>query len=68
MLDTDADRCGFVVPRTVGADGTRSDYEELNRNRLIGLLGVVFSRSSPGCAIVTDSCTSGKLDFSVGSR
>ena len=58
MLDTDADRCGFVVPRVVGEDGARSDYEALNRNRLIALLSVIFSESSPGCAIVTDSVTS----------
>jgi phosphomannomutase len=64
MLDTDADRCGFVVPRTVTQDVTtgaitkRSDYEPLNRNRLIALLGVVFSRSDPGSAVVTDSVTS----------
>jgi phosphomannomutase len=64
MLDTDADRCGFVVPRTVTQDATtgaitkRSDYEPLNRNRLIALLGVVFSRSDPGSTVVTDSVTS----------
>ncbi len=52
MLDTDADRCGFV---TRGKDGI---YEPLNRNRLIALLGVVFAESSPGCAFVTDSVTS----------
>jgi phosphomannomutase len=61
MLDTDADRCGFVVPRTVRADGTRADYEPLGRNRLIALLGVMFSKQSPGCAIVTDSVTSNGL-------
>ena len=33
-------------------------YEPLNRNRLIALLAVVFSRTSPGCAVVTDSVTS----------
>lgn len=62
MLDTDADRCGFVVPRSVNKDGTRSDYEALNRNRLIALLGVIFSKTSPGCAIVTDSVTSEGLE------
>ena len=61
MLDTDADRCGFVVPRTVRADGTCADYEPLGRNRLIALLGVMFSKQSPGCAIVTDSVTSNGL-------
>ena len=58
MFDTDADRCGFVVPRTIAVDGTKSNYEPLNRNRLIALLGVIFSRTSPGCAVVTDSVTS----------
>ena len=58
LLDTDADRSGFVVP--VGDN----QYEPLNRNRLIALLSVVFSRNSPGCAIVTDSVTSeGLADF-----
>lgn len=58
MLDTDADRCGFVVPNKNG-----SDYEPLHRNRLIALLGVVFAKSSPGCAIVTDSVTSEGLSI-----
>eukprot|EP00977_Amphora_coffeiformis_P027224 scaffold34596_cov222-Amphora_coffeaeformis.AAC.9 len=52
MLDTDSDRCGFVVPNAKGT------YESLHRNKLIALLGVVFSRTDPGCAIVTDSVTS----------
>ena len=58
MLDTDADRCGFVVPRTVMDDGKRSDYEPLNRNRLIALLAVVIAEEYPGGSIVTDSVTS----------
>lgn len=53
MLDTDADRCGFVVPT-----GHDNQYEPLNRNRLIALLGVIFAETAPGCAIVTDSVTS----------
>jgi phosphomannomutase len=62
MLDTDADRCGFVVP-TISSDGNNnngllSHYTALNRNRLIALLGVVFSHEYPGCTIVTDSVTS----------
>jgi phosphomannomutase len=57
MLDTDADRCAFVVP----TDKTYSRYEPLHRNRLIALLGVMFSQSNPGCAIVTDSVTSENL-------
>jgi phosphomannomutase len=58
MLDTDADRSGFIAPRHVAADGTCLQYEELNRNRLIALLAVVFAKSSPGCSVVTDSVTS----------
>jgi phosphomannomutase len=58
MLDTDADRCGTIVPRTINEDGSCSDYEPLGRNRLIALMGVIFARESPGCAIVTDSVTS----------
>jgi phosphomannomutase len=54
MLDTDADRCGFVVPM----DRSYTAYEPLHRNRLIALIGVMFSQSHPGCAIVTDSVTS----------
>jgi len=34
------------------------NYEPLNRNRLIALLGVIFATTSPGCTIVTDSTTS----------
>jgi phosphomannomutase len=56
MLDTDADRAGFVVP--VKREDGNVQYEPLNRNRLIALLSVIFSRTSPGCAIVTDSVTS----------
>ena len=51
LFDTDADRSGFILPGG-------SDYEPLNRNRLIALLSVIFSTSSPGCTIVTDSVTS----------
>lgn len=51
MLDTDADRCGFVVPGKI-------QYEALNRNRLIALLGVLFAEQTPGAAFVTDSVTS----------
>ena len=64
MLDTDADRSGFIIPRVVNKDGTRSAYEPLNRNRLIALLGVLFGETSPGCTFVTCSTTSnGLADF-----
>mmetsp|Transcript_102066 Transcript_102066/g.286183 ORF Transcript_102066/g.286183 Transcript_102066/m.286183 type:complete len:654 (+) Transcript_102066:255-2216(+) len=58
LLDTDADRCGLVAPRTIGDDGVLSDYEAINRNRLIALMGVIFARQSPGCTVVTCSVTS----------
>eukprot|EP00558_Chaetoceros_sp_UNC1202_P009710 CAMPEP_0197247134 /NCGR_PEP_ID=MMETSP1429-20130617/26123_1 /TAXON_ID=49237 /ORGANISM="Chaetoceros sp., Strain UNC1202" /LENGTH=402 /DNA_ID=CAMNT_0042707967 /DNA_START=33 /DNA_END=1242 /DNA_ORIENTATION=+ len=59
MLDTDADRCGFVVPTSSsGKENGAVQYEALNRNRLIALLAVIFQSSSPGCTFVTDSVTS----------
>ena len=58
MFDTDADRAGFILPRMVDVNGNKSGYEPLNRNRLIAMIGVIFSDSSPGCTIVTDSTTS----------
>lgn len=71
LLDTDADRCGMVAPRTyekmtgdqedTEASYRPLDYEPLNRNRLIALMGVIYARQSPGCAIVTDSVTSNGL-------
>lgn len=68
LLDTDADRCGMVAPRTYtkmledkGVCFKPSRFEPLNRNRLIALIGVIYARQSPGCAIVTDSVTSNGL-------
>jgi phosphomannomutase len=61
LLDTDADRCGMVAPRTYELQDDKhipADYEPLNRNRLIAMMGVIYARQSPGCAIVTDSVTS----------
>lgn len=59
IFDTDADRAGFILPRHVNSDdGKKLDFEPLNKNRLIALLGVIFSVASPGCTIVTDSTTS----------
>ena len=63
MFDTDADRAGFVLPRSISKDGKRSNYEPLSGNRLIALLGVMFSKSSPGCTFVTDSTTSEGLNI-----
>ncbi|KAL7516997.1 hypothetical protein ACHAWX_001962 [Stephanocyclus meneghinianus] len=62
MFDTDADRAGFVLPRVMNENGRWSEYEALNRNRLIALLSVIFSTSAPGCTIVTDSTTSEGLN------
>lgn len=58
MFDTDADRSGFVLPRSIDANGVCSSYEPLNKNRLIALLSVIFSTSTPGATVVTDSTTS----------
>lgn len=58
MFDTDADRSGFVLPRSIDSNGVCSSYEPLNKNRLIALLSVIFSTSTPGATIVTDSTTS----------
>ena len=62
MLDTDADRAGFIVPTKVNSNEP-SGYEPLNKNRLIALLSVIFSSTSPGCTIVTDSTTSEGLSM-----
>jgi len=64
MLDTDADRCGLVAPRTMSFDGSSTQFEAVNRNRLIALMGVIYSKQSPGCSVVTCSVTSeGLSDF-----
>jgi phosphomannomutase len=69
MLDTDADRCGFVVPRIIDSiSALRSGYEPLNRNRLIALLAVIFAKEKPGCAVVTDSVTSEGLSFFLSKK
>jgi len=54
LLDTDADRSGFVLPNN------NNEYEPLNRNRLIAMMGVIYSLS--GGTIVTDSTTSEGLN------
>eukprot|EP00536_Pseudo-nitzschia_multiseries_P001381 jgi/Psemu1/250480/estExt_Genewise1Plus.C_180050 len=71
LLDTDADRCGMVAPTTYEELSTplenegmllkRSDYQPINKNRLIALMGVIYARQSPRCSIVTDSVTSNGL-------
>jgi len=65
MFDTDGNRSGFVVPRTIQRDDTKTDYEVLNQNRLIALLSVVFARC---CIIVTDSVTSEGLASFLNDR
>lgn len=62
MFDTDADRSGFVLPRSIDSSGVCSSYEPLNKNRLIALLSVIFSTSTPGATVVTDSTTSEGLN------
>mmetsp|Transcript_7315 Transcript_7315/g.14363 ORF Transcript_7315/g.14363 Transcript_7315/m.14363 type:complete len:677 (-) Transcript_7315:1419-3449(-) len=71
LLDTDADRCGLVAPGSYTQVSTSlegndmlfkpSVYEPINKNRLIALIGAIYARQSPGCAIVTDSVTSNGL-------
>ena len=58
LLDTDADRCGLVVPTVSTAATSVHHYEAIHRNKLIALMGVIFAHDSPGCAIVTCSVTS----------
>merc|ERR1711865_109464 len=69
LLDTDSDRCGLVAPRSYERIKTEStdnqshnfkptNYEAINGNRLIALMGVIYARKSPHCSIVTDSVTS----------
>ena len=58
LLDTDADRCGLVVPSVSSAASSVPQYEAIHRNKLIALMGVIFAHDSPGCAIVTCSVTS----------
>jgi len=54
IFDTDVDRAAIVAP----------DGKEINRNRLIALIGAVVLREYPGATIVTDSVTSdGLADF-----
>jgi phosphomannomutase len=59
----------LVAPRTYKTTTTElkdqqyqpTDYEPIDSNRLIVLMGVIYARQSPGCAIVTDSVTSNGL-------
>ena len=51
IFDTDCDRAAIV-------DG---QGREINRNRLIALIGAILMEQEPGCTIVTDSVTSAGL-------
>lgn len=51
LFDTDVDRAGAMD----------RDGQELCRNRLIALLGVIAAEEEPGSAVVTDSVTSAEL-------
>lgn len=51
IFDTDVDRAAAVF----------DDGEEINRNAIIALMGVIVAREHPGTTIVTDSVTSDEL-------
>ncbi|KAG7339305.1 phosphoglucomutase/phosphomannomutase domain containing protein [Nitzschia inconspicua] len=71
LLDTDADRCGMVAPRSYLQRKDQfipTHYEPLNRNRLIAMMGVIYARQAPGCAVVTDSVTSTGLSLFLESN
>ena len=57
-FDTDCDRSAIVA-----ADGT-----EINRNRMIAMIGALMLRENPGCTIVTDSVTSKGLAAFIEER
>ena len=57
-FDTDCDRSAIVA-----ADGT-----EINRNRMIAMIGALMLRENPGCTIVTDSVTSKGLAKFIEER
>lgn len=57
-FDTDCDRSAIVA-----ADGT-----EINRNRMIAMIGALMLRENPGCTIVTDSVTSRGLGKFIEER
>jgi len=63
MLDTDADRSGFIVPDDSDTTTTSTgEYQPLCRNRLIAVMGVIYSlaqtETEAAPTIVTDSTTS----------
>ena len=57
-FDTDCDRSAIVA-----ADGM-----EINRNRMIAMIGALMLREHPGCTIVTDSVTSKGLGKFIAER
>lgn len=57
-FDTDCDRSAIVA-----ADGM-----EINRNRMIAMIGALMLREHPGCTIVTDSVTSKGLAKFIEER
>ncbi|NJN29229.1 MAG: phosphomannomutase/phosphoglucomutase [Synechococcales cyanobacterium RM1_1_8] len=58
IFDTDVDRAAAVDHRG----------QELNRNRLIALIGAIALQSHPGSTIVTDSITSDGLTWFIESE
>ncbi|KAA8497042.1 Phosphomannomutase/phosphoglucomutase [Porphyridium purpureum] len=59
VFDTDVDRSAVVAGHT---------GEEINRNKLIGLLSAIVLRETPGATIVTDSVTSLGLKKFIEAR
>lgn len=57
-FDTDCDRSAIV-----SAEG-----KEINRNRMIAMIGALMLRENPGCTIVTDSVTSKGLAEFIKER
>lgn len=57
-FDTDCDRAAIV-------DGSGM---EVNRNRMIAMVGALMLREHPGCTIVTDSVTSRELTAFIEAR
>ncbi len=58
IFDTDVDRAGAVLP----------DGSELNRNRLIAMIGAILLKEHPGTTLVTDSITSTGLAEFIAAK
>lgn len=58
IFDTDVDRAAAVD----------RDGQAISRNRLIGLMGAIVARETPGSTVVTDSVTSAELAIFLTDR